>query len=306
MKKDLLKIDNLTKDAILDILNLSDQLKYEQKHGIEHLLLKGKTLGMIFEKASTRTRVSFETAMYQLGGYALFLSHKDLQAERGEPVEDTAKTLSRYLQGIVMRTFSQNNLEEFAKYATIPVINGLTNDEHPCQVLADLMTIRENKNILEGLNVTFIGDGHNMANSLMISCLKVGMNFCIASPKDYMASESYISRAKVIAETQGVKFRVTDNPIEAAKNADVVITDVWTSMDQENECEKRLEAFKGYQVNSELLKNADENVIVLHCLPAHREQEISSQVLEDFSEIIFSETENRLHVQKAILVKLLK
>lgn len=306
MKKDLLKIDSLSKEQILDILNLADQLKYEQKHGIEHLHLKGKTLGMIFEKASTRTRVSFETGMYQLGGNALFLSHKDLQAERGEPVEDTARTLSRYVQGILMRTFSQEDLETFAKYATVPVINGLTNDEHPCQVLADLMTIRENKNILEGLKVAFVGDGHNMANSLMISCLKVGMNFSIASPEEYTSPDSYISRAKEIAEAEGVEFVVTTSPEEAVKDADVVITDVWTSMDQETECEKRLQAFKGYQVNFDLLKHANENAIVLHCLPAHREQEITSEVLESFSEIIFSETENRLHVQKAILVKLMK
>ncbi|MBE6072120.1 MAG: ornithine carbamoyltransferase [Clostridium butyricum] len=306
MKKDLLKIDSLSKEQILEVLNLADQLKYEQKHGIEHPHLKGKTLGMIFEKASTRTRVSFETGMYQLGGHALFLSHKDLQAERGEPVEDTARTLSRYVQGILIRTFSQEDLETFAKYATVPVINGLTNDEHPCQVLADLMTIRENKNILEGLKVAFIGDGHNMANSLMISCLKVGMNFSIASPKEYTSPDSYISKAKEIAENEGVEFFLTTSPEEAVKNADVVITDVWASMDQEDEIEKRLEAFKDYQVNSDLLKHADENAIVLHCLPAHREQEITSEVLEAFSDIIFSETENRLHVQKAILVKLMK
>ena len=306
MKKDLLRIDTLSKDQILDILNLADQLKYEQKHGIEHPLLKGKTLGMIFEKASTRTRVSFETGMYQLGGNALFLSHKDLQAERGEPVEDTARTLSRYVQGILIRTFSQEDLETFAKYSTVPVINGLTNDEHPCQVLADLMTIRENKNILEGLKVAFIGDGHNMANSLMISCLKVGMNFSIASPEEYMSPKSYILRAKEIAERESVEFIVTTSPEEAVQNADVVITDVWTSMDQEDESEKRLQAFKKYQVNLDLLKHADENAIVLHCLPAHREQEITSEVLEAFSDIIFSETENRLHVQKAILCKLMK
>lgn len=306
MKKDLLKMDDLSKEEILDILNLADQLKYEQKHDIDHPHLKGKTLGMIFEKASTRTRVSFETGMYQLGGNALFLSHKDLQAERGEPVEDTARTLSRYLQGILIRTFSQEDLETFAKYSTVPIINGLTNDEHPCQVLADLMTIRENKNILEGLKVAFVGDGHNMANSLMIACLKVGINFSIASPKKYMSSEKYLIRAKEIANNEGVEFIITDSPEEAVKDADVVITDVWASMDQEDEMKERLKAFKDFQVNSDLLKLADENVIVLHCLPAHREQEITTEVLEIYSDIIFTETENRLHVQKAALVKLLK
>lgn len=306
MKKDLLKMDDLSKEEILDILNLADQLKYEQKHDIDHPHLKGKTLGMIFEKASTRTRVSFETGMYQLGGNALFLSHKDLQAERGEPVEDTARTLSRYLQGILIRTFPQEDLETFAKYSTVPVINGLTNDEHPCQVLADLMTIRENKNILEGLKVAFVGDGHNMANSLMIACLKVGINFSIASPKKYMSPEKYLIRAKEIANNEGVEFIITDSPEEAVKDADVVITDVWASMDQEDEMKERLKAFKDFQVNSDLLKLADENVIVLHCLPAHREQEITTEVLEIYSDIIFTETENRLHVQKAALVKLLK
>lgn len=306
MKKDLLKMDDLSKEEILDILNLADQLKYEQKHDIDHPHLKGKTLGMIFEKASTRTRVSFETGMYQLGGNALFLSHKDLQAERGEPVEDTARTLSRYLQGILIRTFSQEDLETFAKYSTVPIINGLTNDEHPCQVLADLMTIRENKNILEGLKVAFVGDGHNMANSLMIACLKVGINFSIASPKKYMSPAKYLIRAKEIANNEGVEFIITDSPEEAVKDADVVITDVWASMDQEDEMKERLKAFKDFQVNSDLLKLADENVIVLHCLPAHREQEITNEVLEIYSDIIFTETENRLHVQKAALVKLLK
>lgn len=306
MKKDLLKIDNFTKEQILEILNLADQLKYEQKHGIAHPHLQGKTLGMIFEKASTRTRVSFETGMYQLGGNALFLSYKDLQSERGEIVEDTARTLSRYVQGMVIRSFSQKELETFAKYATVPVINGLTNDEHPCQVLADLMTIRENKNILEGLKVAFIGDGHNMAHSLMIACLKVGMNFTIASPEKYMIDKAYIERAKEIAEKENVKFEMTTSPEEAVKNADIVVTDVWTSMDQEDETEERLAAFEGYQINTELLKLADENAIVLHCLPCHRGQEITSEVMDDYSDIIFDETENRLHVQKAVLCKLMK
>lgn len=306
MKKDLLKMDDLSKEEILDILNLADQLKYEQKHGIEHPLLKGKSLGMIFEKASTRTRVSFEVGMYQLGGNALFLSDKELQIGRGEPIEDTARVLSRFIQGIMIRTFSQKEAETLAKYSSIPIINGLTDEEHPCQVLADLMTIRENKNILEGLKVAFVGDGNNMANSLMIGCLKVGMNFSIASPKIYSASEKYLSRAKEIAETENVEFTITTSPIEAVKGADVVITDVWTSMGHEEKSQERIKHFEGFQVNTELLKNANDDVLVLHCLPCHRDEEITSDVLEAHAEEIFDESENRLHAQKAVLVKLMK
>jgi ornithine carbamoyltransferase len=268
MKKDLLKMDDLSKEELLDILNLADQLKYEQKHGIEHHHLKGKSLGMIFEKSSTRTRVSFETGMYQLGGNSLFLTDRDLQIGRGEPIEDTARSLSRFIQSIMIRTFSQEEVEKLAKYSSIPVINGLTDDEHPCQVLADLMTIRENKNILEGLKVAFIGDGNNMANSLMIGCLKVGMNFTIASPKEYTASDKYLNRAKEIAE--------------------------------------RTKAFKDFQINKELLEVADKNVMVLHCLPAHRGEEITAEVLEEHADSIFDESENRLHAQKAVLVRLMK
>lgn len=306
MKKDLLKMDDLSKEEILDILNLADQLKYEQKHDIEHHHLKGKSLGMIFEKASTRTRVSFEVGMYQLGGNALFLSDKELQIGRGEPVEDTARVLSRFLQGIMIRTFSQEEAETLAKYSSIPIINGLTDQEHPCQVLADLMTIRENKNILEGLNVAFIGDGNNMANSLIIGCLKVGMNFSIASPEKYSISEKYLSRAKEIAEAENVRLTITASPLEAVKNADVVITDVWTSMGHEEETEDRIEHFQGFQVNDELLKNAHDDVMVLHCLPCHRNEEITAEVLEAHADEIFNESENRLHAQKAILVKLMK
>lgn len=306
MKKDLLKMDNLSKEEILDILNLADQLKYEQKHGIEHHLLKGKSLGMIFEKASTRTRVSFEVGMYQLGGNALFLSDKDLQIGRGEPIEDTARVLSRFMQGIMIRTFSQEEAETLAKYSSIPIINGLTDEEHPCQVLADLMTIRENKNILEGLKVAFIGDGNNMARSLMIGCLKVGMNFSIASPEKFTVSQQYLNRAKELAEKEKVQFVSTTSPLEAVKDADVVITDAWTSMGHEEETEVRAPYFKGFQVNSELLKSANEDAMVLHCLPCKRNQEITPEVLEAHANEIFDESENRLHAQKAVLVKLMK
>ncbi|NFL85394.1 ornithine carbamoyltransferase [Clostridium botulinum] len=306
MKKDLLKMDDLSKEEILEILNLADQLKYEQKHGIEHKHLKGKSLGMIFEKSSTRTRVSFEVGMYQLGGNALFLSNRDLQIGRGEPIEDTARVLSRFLNGIMIRTFSQDGIETLAKYSSIPIINGLTDDEHPCQVLADLMTIREYKNILEGLNVAFIGDGNNMANSLMIGCLKVGMNFSIASPKDYTVNETYLSKAKEIAKKECVNLKSTTSPFEAAKDADVIITDVWASMGQEEEQTLRIKAFNGFQINDKLMNFAKSNAIVLHCLPAHREEEITAKVLEEHSKEIFDESENRLHAQKAVLVKFMK
>ena len=306
MKKDLLKMDDLSKEEILEILNIADQLKYELKHNMPHEHLKGKSLGMIFEKRSTRTRVSFETGMYQLGGNALFLSARDLQAERGEAVEDTARVLSRFLQGIMIRTFSQEEVETFAKYATVPVINGLTDTEHPCQVLADLMTIREYKNILDGLNVAYIGDGHNMCNSLIIGCLKVGMNLSIACPEGYHPSDSYINRGKEIAQKENVTFNVYTSPEEAVKNADVVLTDMWISMGQEAEAEERKKAFKNFQVNNTLLELAKPNVMVLHCLPAHRGEEISAETFEEHSVEIFDESENRLHVQKAILLKLMK
>lgn len=306
MKKDLLKMDDLSKEEILDILNLADQLKYELKHNIPHKHLDGKTLGMIFEKSSTRTRVSFETGMYQLGGNALFLSSRDLQIGRGEPIEDTARVLSRFIQGIMIRTFSQKEVETLAKYSSIPIINGLTDDEHPCQVLADLMTIREYKNILEGLNVCYIGDGNNMAHSLIIGTLKVGMNFSIACPKDYMPKESYINRGKELASLEGTNFTITTNPIDAIKNADVVLTDVWASMGQEEETTTRIKAFAGFQIDDTLMNYAKANAIVLHCLPAHRGQEISADVLEAHADEIFDESENRLHAQKAVLVKLMK
>lgn len=306
MNKDLLRMENLSKEEIEDILNLADQLKYEQKHGIVHHHLKGKSLGMIFEKASTRTRVSFEVGMYQLGGNPLFLSSSDLQIGRGEPIEDTARVLSRYLDGIMIRTFSQTEVETLAECSNIPIINGLTDDEHPCQVLADLMTIREEKDVLEGLKVAYIGDGNNMAHSLIVGCLTVGMHFSIATPSEYSPNEYYINKGKEIASKENLNFVITNSIQEAVEDADVVITDVWASMGQESEAEKRIKAFKGFQVNSELLELATENVIVLHCLPAHREEEISRETLEKYAGVIFEEAENRLHAQKAILVKLLK
>ncbi len=300
--KHLLKLSDCTKDEILDILNLADQLKYEQKHGISHKLLEGKTLGMIFQKSSTRTRVSFETGMYQLGGQALFLSSRDLQIGRGEPVQDTARVLSRYLDGIMIRTFAQKEVEDLAEYGSIPIINGLTDYCHPCQILADLMTIREHKGILEGLKLCYIGDGNNMANSLIVGGLLVGMEVSIACPDDYKPAEQVLEFAKAY----GDKFKIGSNVLEMAKGADVVTTDVWASMGQEEEANMRKEIFRGYQINDEVMNVANDGAMVLHCLPAHREEEITNKVFEAHANEIFDEAENRLHAQKAVLVKLMK
>ena len=299
--KYLLKMLDLSKEEILDILNLADQLKYENKNGIEHHILKGKTLGMIFQKSSTRTRVSFETGMYQLGVQALFLSNRDLQIGRGEPVQDTARVLSRYLDGIMIRTFEQKEVEDLAKYGSIPVINGLTDFCHPCQVLADLMTIREFKGRFEGLKMCYIGDGNNMANSLIVGGLKVGMEVSIACPKDYQPAAEVLEFAK----SYGDKFSMTDVPLEAAKDADVLFTDVWTSMGEEAETEKRKIAFKGYQINDDIMAVAKADAMVQHCLPAHREEEITEKVFEAHANEIFEEAENRLHAQKAVMVKVM-
>ena len=298
--KHLLKLLDLSESEILDILNLADQLKYERKHHIAHEHLKGKSLGMIFQKSSTRTRVSFETGMYQLGGQALFLSPRDLQIGRGEPIDDTAKVLSRYLDGIMIRTFEQKEVEDLAKYGSIPIINGLTDFAHPCQVLADLMTIREYKGEFDNLKLTFVGDGNNMANSLIVGCLKVGMSIAIACPKTYMPDATVLEFAKAY----GSKFTITDDVLEACKGADVIYTDVWASMGQEGEAEKRKQAFAGFQVNAKTMAVAKKDAMVLHCLPAHRGEEITAEVMDAHQEI-FDEAENRLHAQKAVLVKLM-
>ncbi len=299
--KHLLKMLDLSKEEIIDILNLADQLKYEVKNGIPHPKLKGKTLGMIFQKSSTRTRVSFETGMYQLGGQALFLSNRDLQIGRGEPVKDTARVLSRYLDGIMIRTFEQKEVEDLAEYGSIPIINGLTDFCHPCQVLADLMTIREFKGRFDGLKMCYIGDGNNMANSLIVGGLKVGMEVSIACPKDYQPDQEVLDFTK----EYGDKFTMTDVPMEAAKDADVLFTDVWTSMGEEAETEKRKIAFKGYQINDEIMSVAKPDAMVQHCLPAHREEEITEKVFEAHAKEIFEEAENRLHAQKAVMVKVM-
>ncbi len=297
----LLKLQDLTREDILSILNLADQLKFERNNGIQKDYLKGKKLGLIFQKASTRTRVSFEVGIYELGGYGLFLSSNDLQIGRGEPVQDTARVLSRYLDGIMIRTFAQQEVEDLAKYGSIPVINGLTDYAHPCQVLADLMTIREYKGSFKGLKMAFVGDGNNMANSLMVGAIKTGMSFAIACPKGYEPDAELMKWAK-----ENGDFTITTDVKEAVKDADVVYTDVWASMGQEGERKKRAEAFKSYQVNKENLSVAKSDVMCLHCLPAHRGEEITEEVFEEHAKEIFDEAENRLHAQKAVMVKLLK
>ncbi len=298
--KHLLKLSDLTPEEIVGILNLADQLKYERKNGIEHPLLKGKTLGMIFQKSSTRTRVSFEVGMYQLGGNALFLSSRDLQIGRGEPVQDTARVLSRYLDGIMIRTFAQQEVEDLARYGSIPVINGLTDYAHPCQVLADLMTIREYKHSFKGLKLCFIGDGNNMANSLMVGCIKMGMSVAIACPENYKPDAELMKWA-----AENGDFLCTTDVLLASKDADVIYTDVWASMGQEGESESRSKAFQGFQVNDAVMAAAKPDAIVQHCLPAHRGEEITDKVFEAHANELFDEAENRLHAQKAVLVKLL-
>ena len=299
--KHLLKLQDLTQKEILEILNMADQLKFEKKNGIAHPLLAGKTLGMIFQKASTRTRVSFEVGMYELGGYALFLSSADLQIGRGEPVQDTARVLSRYLDGVMIRTFSQKEAEDLADYGSIPVINGLTDYAHPCQVLADLMTIREIKHSFAGRKLCFIGDGNNVANSLIVGAIKMGMEVSVACPEGYRPDAGVMKWA-----AQNGSFTCTADVLEAAEGADVLYTDVWSSMGQEKEAAAKRKAFEGiYQINDRVMEAAGPDAMVLHCLPAHREEEITEKILEAHAAEIFEEAENRLHAQKAVMVKLM-
>ena len=299
--KHLLKLKDLTSDEIFGILNLADQLKHERKNNVKHPYLEGKKLGMIFQKSSTRTRVSFEVGMYELGGYALFLSDRDLQIGRGEPIKDTIRVLSRYLDGIMIRTFAQKDVEDLAKYGSIPIINGLTDYCHPCQVLADLMTIREYKGSFKGLKMCFVGDGNNMANSLIVGCIKTGMEIAIACPDDYRPDADLICWAK-----ENGKITVTSDLKAAAEGADVLYTDVWASMGQEGEKAAREKIFRGYCIDDTLMKLAEKDAMVLHCLPAHRGEEITEEVFEAHADEIFDEAENRLHAQKAVLCKLLK
>lgn len=304
--KHLLTLHDWSTEEILDTLNLADKLKYEQKHGIEHHLLKGKTLGMIFSKSSTRTRVSFEVGMYQLGGSALFLSANDIQLGRGESVYDTANVLSRFLDGIMIRTFKQSDVEDLARFGSIPVINGLTDLVHPCQILADFQTIREHKEgQLKGLKLAYIGDGNNMAHSLLYGGAKVGMDIAVATPPEYMCDAQVVKNALEDAKATGAKLTLTCDPQEAIKGADVVYADTWVSMGQEEEKEEKIKVFSNYQINKELFSQADKHAIFLHCLPAYRGYEVTEDVIDGPQSVVFDEAENRLHAQKAVMVRLL-
>ena len=300
--KHLLSMLSLSTEEITEILNLADQLKYENKNGIKHHPLPGQTLGMIFQKSSTRTRVSFETGMYQLGGQALFLSNRDLQIGRGEPIQDTARVLSRYIDGIMIGTFEQSEVENLAKFGSIQIINGLTDFCHPCQVLADLMTVREHRGHLDGLKMTYIGDGNNMANSLIVGGLKMGMDVTVACPENYDPDKRVLDFAK---DYSG--FGLYRDPVEACAGADVIFTDVWASMGQEEEAAERRKVFEGiYQINDKLLEAANPGCMVQHCLPAHRGEEITEEIFEAHADEIFDEAENRLHAQKAVMVALME
>ncbi|HTG02185.1 MAG TPA: ornithine carbamoyltransferase [Nitrospirota bacterium] len=306
MKRDLLTLADYSTRDIENILKRSVVLKRELRGGRRHQSLKGKSLGMIFEKSSTRTRVSFEVGMYQLGGQALFLSSADLQIGRGEPVSDTARTLSHYLDGIMIRTFAQATVEELAREATIPVINGLSDLHHPCQALADLLTIKEHKGRLKGLKLAYVGDGNNVANSLIEACVKTGMHISVACPHGYEPDAGVMREAAIAASKTGSEVLIVNDPEKAVRKADAVYTDVWASMGQEAEKAMREKAFEGYQVSAKLMKAADPKAIVLHCLPAHRGEEIAAEVIDGPQSVVFDQAGNRLHTQKAVLEMLLR
>lgn len=303
--KHLLTIHDLSVAETEEILKLAIKLKVETKAGIAHPLLKGKTLGMIFTKSSTRTRVSFEVGMTQLGGYPLFLSSADIQLGRGETIHDTACVLSRYLDGIMIRTFLQSDVEELATEGSIPIINGLTDDHHPCQALADALTIYEHKGKLKGCKLAYVGDGNNVAHSLAEICAKTGMDFACASPKGYTCNEEIMRRAIEDAKETGATLTFTEDPIEAVSGADAIYTDTWVSMGQEEEKQKRIADFAGYQVDEKLMSSANEGAVFLHCLPAYRGFEVSESVIDGPQSVIFDEAENRLHAQKAVMALLM-
>ncbi|WP_018754776.1 ornithine carbamoyltransferase [Paenibacillus terrigena] len=303
--RDFLGLGDFSSEEIRYLIDLAIELKKKQKNGEVYQPLKGKTLGMIFEKSSTRTRVSFEVGMYQLGGQALFLSKNDIQMGRGETIHDTAKTLSRYLDGIMIRTFAHRTIIDLARYATVPVINALTDLSHPCQALADYQTILEHKGKLAGLKMAYVGDGNNMVHSLMIGAAKLGLHISIASPEGYDMDEMIISQAKDIAASTGSKIVITRDPKEAVQDADVIYTDVWASMGFESEQQEREAAFKDFQVNEELAKHAKPDYLFMHCLPAHRGEEVSAGVIDGENSIIFDQAENRLHAQKAVMAAIL-
>lgn len=303
--KDLLSIHDLSVDEVYEILAVAKKLKQQKKDGEEHHLLKGKTLGMIFQKSSTRTRVSFEVGMWQLGGMALFLSSKDLQIGRGEPIKDTARTLSRYVDGIMIRTFSHDEVKELAHYSDIPVINGLTDLLHPCQALTDIFTVQEYKGDFKGRKLAYIGDGNNMANALLHACAKVGMDITVATPAQYAPDKGIVAEAMADAKLSGCKITLCNDPFVAAQDADVLYTDVWASMGQEAEQLLRSQEFAGFQINRDIMAVAKPDAIILHCLPAHRGEEITEDAIECCQSVVFDEAENRLHVQKAIMALLL-
>lgn len=303
--RDFLTLKDFSSEEINYLVDLGLDLKAKLKAGTPTPILSGKSLGMIFQKSSTRTRVSFEVGMYQLGGQALFLSSHDLQIDRGEPIEDTARVLSRFLDGILIRTYSHKMVEELAKYSDVPVINGLTDDFHPTQVIADLITIKEHKGTNKGLKFAYVGDGNNMVHSLMIGGAKVGMNVAIASPEGYLPNAEVVAYAKEQAALNGVSITITQDPFEAVADADVVYTDTWASMGQEAEKEIRAKIFAPYQINQKLLDAAKKDAIVMHCLPAYRGYEITNDVLEGKQSVVFDEAENRMHAHKAILAAIL-
>ena len=303
--KDLISLHDLTPEEVEDLLNLGIKLKAEQKAGMEHHILKGKTLGMIFTKSSTRTRISFEVGMTQLGGYPLFLSSNDIQLGRGETIYDTAKVMERMLDGIMIRTYSHQDVLDLAKHADIPVINALTDLLHPCQVLADLMTAYEHKGKLKGLKLAYIGDGNNMANSLIAGCVKLGLDCAVATPDGYQCDSEVVANAKDDFKRYGSELILTNDPKEAIKGADVVYTDTWVSMGMESEKEERQRVFMPYQVNGELFKLAAPDAVFMHCLPAYRGFEVTEDVIDGPQSIIFDEAENRLHAQKAVMVRLM-
>ena len=301
----LISLHDLTVEETEQLLKLTEKLKKQQKEGVQHHILKGKTLGMIFTKSSTRTRVSFEVGMYQLGGYPLFLSSNDIQLGRGETIYDTAQVLSRYVDGIMIRTFKHSDVEDLARYGTIPVINGLTDLMHPCQILADLFTVYEHKGTLKGLKLAYVGDGNNVANSLLHGCAKVGMDIAVAAPKGYECDAGIIEEARDDAKQTGSNIILTEDPEEAVKNADVIYTDTWVSMGQEAEKEARVKLFMPYQVNGKLFSKAKEDAIFLHCLPAYRGYEVTEEIIDGSQSVIFDEAENRMHVQKAVMATLM-
>lgn len=303
--RSFLALEDFTKKELLHLIKFAIQLKKEQKAGIPHKLLEGKTMVMIFEKSSTRTRVSFETGMFQLGGHAISLNRHDMQMGRGETVDDTAKVLSTYVDAIMIRTFEHSIIEDLAKGGSIPIINGLTDDFHPSQVLADLLTIYEQKGAFEGKKLTYIGDGNNMAHSLLMGCAIMGMDCSVATPKGYEVNELILERVRAKAKESGSQIEITTDPVKAATDADVIYTDVWTSMGWEDEQTERENRFADYQVNEALVKHAKADYSFFHCLPAHRGEEVSAEVIDGKHSVVFEEAENRLHAQKAILASLI-